>query len=91
MSNKEHQEELVRGTARIGPPEFAEYLERLRSVNPGLAEQFRGFDGITHVLDWMKQRDVGRDAIDIVGQDEFSYDFLIHLRPNGGWLVFGVN
>jgi hypothetical protein len=29
--------------------------------------------------------------VELVGQDEFSYDFLIRLKPEGKWLVFGVN
>jgi hypothetical protein len=71
--------------------EFTDYLDRLRKNDPELAREFTGFDGITQVLDWMKQRGVGREAIDFVSHDELNYDFLIHLRPKDKWVVFGVN
>jgi hypothetical protein len=29
--------------------------------------------------------------VDIVGQDEFHYDFLVRLDAEGRWLAFGVN
>lgn len=72
-------------------PEYAAFVERLQVADPDLASQVRPFESITQVLDWMKQRDIGRGAVDFVSQDEFNYDFLIHLRPEDKWIVFGVS
>ena len=72
------------------PLEYADYLERLRAREPELAQAFAGFTGIENVLDWMKRRGLCRAAVDIMGQDEFEYDFLLQLEPDGRWLAFGV-
>lgn len=72
------------------PCEYADHVEQLRADWPDLAADIAGFTGIEHVLTWMQQRGRARAAIDIVGQDEFSYDFLIELEPGGRWLAFGV-
>ena len=69
---------------------YPDYVERLRAREPALAEEFAPFTGITGVLDWMKRRNLSTTAVDIVGQDEFHYDFLIHLGPGGRWASFGV-
>ena len=56
----------------------------------GLAQEVADFHSIRGVLEWMRRRDLCRAAVDIVGQDEFSYDFLVELEPRGRWLAFGV-
>jgi hypothetical protein len=70
--------------------DYPDYLCRLQATDPGLAEELSGFQGIENVLDWMKPRDLCRAAVDIIGQDEFEYDFLLQLEPGGRWLAFGV-
>jgi hypothetical protein len=70
--------------------DYPESVERLRAGAPDLAEEFGRFAGITGVLDWMKRRNLSTTAVDIVGQDEFHYDFLIQLEPGGRWVSFGV-
>jgi hypothetical protein len=75
---------------RKGPPEFADYVDGLRADHPDLARDFAGFTGIEDVLRWMSTRPVGRTDIDIVGMDEFNYDFLVRLDESGPWLAFGV-
>jgi hypothetical protein len=72
------------------PLEYADYMERLRANEPELAREFAEFQGIENVLDWMKRQGRCRAAVDIVGQDEFEYDFLLQLGPGGRWLAFGV-
>lgn len=72
------------------PREYAEHLEQLRADLPDLAADIAGFTGIEHVLTWMHQTGRAQSAIDIVGQDEFSYDFLVELEAGGRWLAFGV-
>lgn len=72
-------------------PEYVEYVKRLQKTEPELARQFGQFEGATHVLDWMKQREIRRGEIDFVSHDEFNYDLLIYLRPEEKWVVFGVS
>jgi hypothetical protein len=70
--------------------EYPDYADLLRLADPALADQVAGFTGITSVMAWMQRHDRTRSAIDIVGQDEFHYDFMIELEPAGRWVVFGV-
>ena len=72
-------------------PEFADHVERLRPAHPELADAFAGFTGIEQVLQWMAGRVLTGKDVDIVGQDEFHYDFLVRLEGEGRWLAFGVN
>jgi hypothetical protein len=69
---------------------YPDYVEALRASEPDLAEELGRFTSITGVLDWMRRRDLCSTTVDIVGQDEFHYDFLIQLEPAGRWLSFGV-
>jgi hypothetical protein len=71
--------------------EYSDYVDRLRADWPELADAFAGRDSIEHVLAWMDRRGFPPGSVDIVAQDEFSYDFLIRLEPEARWLVFGVN
>jgi hypothetical protein len=73
------------------PLEYADYVAQLRVGWPKLADAFSGRDSIEHVLDWMDRRGFPPGSVDIVAQDEFSYDFLIRLEPEDRWLAFGVN
>jgi hypothetical protein len=71
--------------------QYADYVNALRADLPDLAAVFAPSDSLEKVLDWMQTRDLPAGAVDIIGQDEFSYDFLIRLDAEGRWLVFGVN
>ena len=71
--------------------DYAEYLRLVREEDAALAEVVASFTGVKDVLDWAQRRGaLGRDDIDMVGQDEFHYDFLVRLVPEGRWLAFGV-
>src|SRR5262249_45134335 len=72
------------------PPDYKDYVDALRATHPDLAEAFEGYFGIGSVIEWMKGHGLSRTPIDLVGQDEFEYDFVIELGPEGSWLVFGV-
>jgi hypothetical protein len=72
------------------PPSYADYIATLRADQPDLAEVFGRSDSLENVLLWMEDHPPC-GAVDIVGQDEFSYDFLIPFEPAGRWLAFGVN
>jgi hypothetical protein len=70
--------------------EYSDYVEKLHAHEVILADQLAGFHGIEQVLGWMQQSHLGKAAVDIIGQDEFEYDFLIQLEAGGRWLAFGV-
>jgi hypothetical protein len=70
--------------------DYPDHVAGLRAADPDLADEVARFTGITAVLAWMQRRGLARAAVDIVGQDEFHYDFLIELEPAGRWLAFGV-
>ncbi len=70
--------------------EYADHIARLRAVDTELADAFAPFETVEGVLDWMAARNLPPGSVDMVSQDEFHYDFLVH-HPDGRWLVFGVN
>jgi hypothetical protein len=70
--------------------EYADSVRELGAREPGLAAELAPFRGISALLEWMQRRGLTRAAVDIVGQDEFHYDFLVQLEPGGRWLAFGV-
>lgn len=71
--------------------EYADHVEALRVAEPELAAAFASFRGVQDVLQWMKPRGMTHSAVDLIGMDEFSYDFLIQLEPGGRWIAFGVS
>ncbi len=72
------------------PPEYADYVSRLRQSDAPLADEVGEFQSVSGVLDWMKRRGLCNAAVDIIGMDEFDYDFLIALTPGGRWIAFGL-
>jgi hypothetical protein len=72
------------------PMEYTDHISALRADYSDLADAFGLSDSVENVLDWMQSRDLPPGAIDLIGQDEFSYDFLIRLDEKR-WPVFGVN
>ncbi len=70
--------------------EYADYVTALRAESPELAVEIAAFRGLEQVLQWMHKRSLTQAAVDMIGMDEFSYDFLIQLEPAGRWIVFGV-
>jgi hypothetical protein len=74
----------------MAPAEYTDYVAELRSADGYLADAFASYESVEHVLGWMKQQGLPPGSVDMVAQDEFHYDFLIHLL-DGRWLVFGVN
>jgi hypothetical protein len=72
------------------PLEYADYIDLLRKQEPTLAGELASFTGVEHVLTWLQKRGLEKPPIDMVGQDEFSYDFLLQFEPQGRWLAFAV-
>jgi hypothetical protein len=71
-------------------PEYPHYVARLCAELPELAAEVVDFTGVEHVLIWMQRRGLIGASVDIVGQDEFNYDFLVEWEQGGRWLAFGV-
>ena len=67
--------------------DYPDYVEQLRADYPELAATFAAFTGLESVLNWMGRRPAG--SVDIVGMDEFHYDFLVRLEGDR-WAAFGV-
>jgi len=70
--------------------EYVDHIRALQAERPELADAIADFTGVADLLAWMQRANLARAAVDIVGMDEFEYDFLIHLGPNGEWLSFGL-
>ena len=70
--------------------EYADYVAALREEEPELAAQVGSFRGLEQVLQWMQRRGLTHAAVDLIGMDEFSYDFLIQFEAAGRWIAFGV-
>ena len=70
---------------------YADHVETLHAESPGLAAEVASFRGVEDVLQWMKRHGLTKTAVDLIGMDEFSYDFLIQLEPDGSWIAFGVS
>ena len=68
---------------------YHDHVEALRAHRPDLAAELACFTGVSSVLAWMQARGLARTSVDIVGQDEFEYDFTIRLAPGAEWLSFG--
>jgi hypothetical protein len=77
-------------TALVGPPDYSVYVEALRAGAADLAREVEAFTGMGALLDWAQRRGLDLRAIDFVTQDEFEYDLLLPLEPDGRWLAFGV-
>jgi hypothetical protein len=70
--------------------EYADDVRALHDQAPDLAAEVAPFRGLEQVLQWMHRRGLTRATVDMIGMDEFSYDFLIQLEPAGRWIAFGV-
>jgi hypothetical protein len=70
--------------------EYADYVKDLRLTDPDLANRVAGRHGLESVLNWTKGIDLPPGSVDLIGQDEFAYDFLVELEPGGPWLAFGL-
>ncbi len=70
--------------------EYTDHVARLRQTDATLATDVASFTGISSVLGWMQGRGLAQARVDIIGQDEFHYDFLIEMEAGGRWVSFGV-
>jgi hypothetical protein len=69
--------------------EYPEQLALLTSSDPALGEQISRLRNLEWILKWAPEAGIPLTGIDLVQQDEYSYDLLLPL-PDARWLVFGV-
>jgi hypothetical protein len=69
--------------------EYADHVKRLAATRPALAGDLAPIRTLERLLGWLKARELDLSALDLIQQDEFSYDLL---APHGTteWLSFGM-
>jgi hypothetical protein len=70
---------------------YHEQLELLKANDPILGEQVSGLCNLEAILKWAPGAGVAFAGIDLIQQDEYSYDLFFPLSDNARWLVFGVS
>jgi hypothetical protein len=65
------------------------YHEQVVALGPDLAGVVAGLRNTERILTWAPGAGIPLASIDLVQQDEYSYDLFLHL-PDSRWLVFGV-
>jgi hypothetical protein len=70
--------------------EYSDFVAELAERDAHLAGTVAGWHGLESVLTWMKAKDLPPGSVDLIGQDEFEYDFVVELERRVRWLVFGV-
>ncbi|AMV29189.1 hypothetical protein VT84_32645 [Gemmata sp. SH-PL17] len=69
---------------------YPEQLAALVSRNSALGEQVASLRNLEAILKWAPGAGIPFAGIDLVQQDEYSYDLYLPL-PDSRWLVFGVS
>jgi len=69
---------------------YPEQLVSLTAVDPTLGDQVESLRNLEAILKWAPGAGVSLASIDLVQQDEYSYDLYLHL-PDSRWIVFGVS
>jgi hypothetical protein len=64
-------------------------LSSLTAADPALGEQVSGLRNLEGILGWAPTAGVAMSGVDLVQQDEYSYDLFLPLA-DARWLVFGV-
>ena len=65
------------------------YPEQVAALGPDLAGTVATLRNTEFILKWAPGAGIPLASIDLVQQDEYSYDLFLHL-PDRRWLVFGV-
>jgi hypothetical protein len=69
---------------------YAEQLAALSAADPALGSQIVGLRNLEAILKWGPTAGIPFAGIDLVQQDEYSYDLFLPL-PDSRWLVFAVS
>jgi hypothetical protein len=70
---------------------YSEQLDLLKAGDPVLGEQVAGLRNLEAILKWAPEAGINFPGIDLLQQDEYSYDLFLPLPDNVRWLVFGVS
>ncbi|MBX9625264.1 MAG: hypothetical protein K2X82_15765 [Gemmataceae bacterium] len=68
---------------------YPDQLAALAASDPALGAEVAGLRNLEGILRWAPSAGVSLAGLDLVQQDEYSYDFLVPL-PDARWLVFAV-
>jgi hypothetical protein len=69
---------------------YTTQLDALHNADPTLGEQVKPLRNLEAILKWAPGAGIPFAGIDLVQQDEYSYDLYLPL-PDSRWLVFGVS
>ena len=69
---------------------YAQQLDSLHSADHTLGAQVAPLRNLEAILKWAPGAGIPFAGIDLVQQDEYSYDLYLPL-PDARWLVFGVS
>lgn len=69
---------------------YPEQLAALTATDADLSAQVATLPNLEAILKWALGAGVAFAGIDLVQQDEYSYDLLLPL-PDSRWLAFGVS
>ena len=69
---------------------YTDQLASLCDADPALGEQVQPLRNLEAILKWAPGAGIPFAGIDLVQQDEYSYDLYLPL-PDARWLVFGVS
>jgi len=69
---------------------YSEQLATLTEAEPALGAQVTGLRNLEAILKWAPGAGIAFAGIDLVQQDEYSYDLFLPL-PDSRWLTFGVS
>ena len=69
---------------------YTDQLAALRASDPALGDAVAPLRNLEAILKWAPGAGIAFAGIDLVQQDEYSYDLYLPL-PDSRWLVFGVS
>ena len=69
--------------------EYRDQLADFSAVEPTLGAQIAAVKNLEGILRWAPEAGISLAGIDLIQQDEYSYDLFLPLL-NSRWLVFGV-
>ena len=69
---------------------YPEQIAALTATDPALGAEVAGLRNLEAILKWAPAAGIPLAGIDLVQQDEYSYDLFLPL-PDSRWIVFGVS
>jgi hypothetical protein len=69
--------------------DYPDQLAEFAGHEPALAEAISPLRNLEGILRWAPEAGIPLAGVDLVQQDEYSYDLFLPL-PDQRWLIFGV-